>query len=129
MKKLVSGIMIVMIMFSLVACGSKVDKNDPILGTWNISSIEVAGQVMDLEALNVNKDAVKLEVKADGKFSLDSIDPADITSTVTVEGTWTNKDGVYTFTAEGAGTAVTLSEDGKTLSMEEDGSKLSFSKS
>ena len=67
--------------------------------------------------------ALTLEIKEDGKFVLDM---TAFDESMSEEGTWEEKDGKLTLTADEV--PVEASLDGDTITIEEDGSKMVFKK-
>lgn len=129
MKKIASVAVVVLLVFSLVACSGG---SDPIQGEWKLSSIGTMGIEFTLEEItqmlgNEAMGDVKLTVNKDGTFSMDMLDPAtgDVT---TGEGTWTKDGESYILAAEGDNISATLAEDGKTLTLEADGTTMKFTK-
>ncbi|MCI8514586.1 MAG: hypothetical protein HFI93_08200 [Lachnospiraceae bacterium] len=127
-SKLLCMTLVLMMVFSLAACGKKTSKSSAA-GTYNLQEISAAGITMNMEDLKATLgDAAKdltfaIVLGEDGKFSLDmtAFDPS-----LSLEGTWEEKDGSIALTADGETINAPL-KDG-TLTLEADGTSMTFKK-
>lgn len=127
-SKLLCMTLVLMMVFSLAACGKK-DSGSSAAGTYNLQEISVAGVTMNLEDLKATLgDAAKdlsfaIVLEEDGKFSLDmtAFDPS-----MSLEGTWEEKDGSVELTVDGETISAPL-KDG-VLTLEAEGTSMTFKK-
>lgn len=127
-SKLLCMALVLMMVFSLAACGKK-DSGSSAAGTYNLQEISASGVTMNMEDLKASLgDAAKdldfaIVLGEDGKFSLDmtAFDPS-----MSLEGTWEEKDGSIELTVDGETISASL-KDG-VLTMEEEGTSLTFKK-
>ena len=93
MKKLLSVMLAAAMILSLAACGSsggydeKAEK-DELVGTWKAVSAKYNGEDYDIPVITI-------EAREDGTFTF------TVGESTPSEGTWTNDNGSYTFTAIG----------------------------
>lgn len=125
MKKLLSGILILVLALCLVACGG-----DAAVGKYGFSHMEGMGMTLDaeaLEAFGIDASGFMLEMKADGTFAMKAMVDGE---TESAEGTWEKSGDGYTMTIDGE--AVSASYDAKektmTLTMEGDDGTVVFKK-
>lgn len=123
--------MALVLVFSFAGCGGGKSK---AIGSYELETIEAEGMTINMEDLlslaagagveGVDEDtALTLEIKEDGKFVLDM---TAFDASMSEEGTWEEKDGKLTLTADDV--PVEASLDGDTITIEEDGSKMVFKK-
>lgn len=127
-SKLLCMAMVLMMVFSLAACGKK-DSGSSAAGTYNLQEIAAAGVTMNIDDLKESLgDAaadlnLSLILNEDGKFTLDmtAFDP-----TMSMDGTWEEKDGSIELTVDGETVSATY-KDG-TITLEESGTSMTFKK-
>ncbi|MDL2235953.1 hypothetical protein LJC07_07420 [Christensenellaceae bacterium OttesenSCG-928-L17] len=69
MKKGISILLALMLVFSLAACGGGGKSDDPNVGKWNAVSASMLG--LDMGIADLFEGGVTLELKSNGKFTLD----------------------------------------------------------
>lgn len=131
MKKRITLLMMAMVMVLtiLAGCSSKTSKpaaEDPIIGTWNITTIEMGGESLNFEdfaaQLGEGEAAVEFYIAftAEGKFNMVAMEE-------TAEGTWASKgDGKYETTTDGVKEELAIT-DGKIV-IEDEEIKMVFEK-
>lgn len=131
MKKRVTLLMMAMLMVLtiLAGCSSKGSKpaaDDPIIGTWEIKTIEMEGVSLDFKEfaaqLGEGEEAVEFFIAftADGKFNMAAMEEK-------AEGTWTAKgDGKYETSTDGVKEELAIT-DGKIV-IEDEEIKMVFEK-
>ncbi len=89
-KKLLLSLMVLVVIFSLVACGG----GSKFVGEWQSVAIEENGKKYEGEYMGQTlNNLMQLEIKKDSTLVLKDMG-------FSVEGTWSEKDGVGTFTVE-----------------------------
>ena len=128
MKKVVSGILVVVLLFSLAACGGK-GGSDPIVGNWKIDTVSMNGQEVELSALAAFGLDIKswdINCKADGTLSM-SVEMFGVKEDA--EGTWTLKEGTtYELASDGTPMDVTVADGKLTLEDPATGMGINFKK-
>ena len=126
--KIISLALVLVCMLGLVACGGG---GSDVSGTYKLQSVEMAGMSVNLEdlatALGESMDDLKvnLELKSDGKFSLDL---SDLDPTLVMDGTYKASGKTVTLTDEdGESLIATLDGDTLTMTEEADGVTASMS--
>ena len=129
--KVATFMMVLVLALSFAGCGGGKSK---AIGSYKLETIEAEGMTINMEDLlslaagagveGVDEDtALTLEIKEDGKFVLDM---TAFDESMSEEGTWEEKDGKLTLTADEV--PVEASLDGDTITIEEYGSKMVFKK-
>ena len=122
------GMMLVLICaISLVACGG--GKKSDAAGTYKLESVSVGGVTMTMDDLastmgeaGVELD-MSLELKADGKFTLDM---AALDENMSMEGTWKDKGKTIDLTADGD--TLSAAYENGTITLEAEGTSMTFKK-
>ena len=87
MKKIIALLVAVLLLFSLAACGGKVDSSDPNQGLWKAKSGEMMGLSMEVE--DFFGEGFTIELQSNGKCAL-NVDGSK------ANGTWTLENGAFT---------------------------------
>lgn len=106
-----------------VGCGGS-NADDPIVGTWELTGVEAAGQTLTIEQFMQASGSAKtptFEFTGDNKVNVKDL------GTVDGSGEWEVKDGKYTVT-DSSGTAIECSIVENKLEMEVSSIKLTFEK-
>lgn len=102
-KWLVTLMMFAAMIFAIAGCGKKAES--AVVGTWTVTSIEINGETLDWKEFQgmlnggdktaeENNADLEMTIDKDGKFSTKFGEETN-------EGTWTEKDGVYTLDEDG----------------------------
>ena len=83
MKRFLSKLIIIAMLFTISSCGKKDD--DPNVGTWNAATITMAGEVREIKDMFFV--GISLELKSNGKLDLDRDGEKD-------KGAWTFNNGL-----------------------------------
>ncbi len=119
-KKILVILMIIAVVFSLVACSSDKSSGSEFVGEWQSVAIEEDGKKYESEYMNnFIKGMMQLEVKKDSTLIVKDMD-------FSAEGTWSEKDGVATFTVDGD--SINGKIINKQLVLDESGFKIFFDK-
>lgn len=124
MKKTVTVLLAVLLVFAMAACtsnggsGAAGDSNTAA-GTYKMKSMSMAGVQVDMEtlatAVGLSIDDLKIELKDGGDFTMTMLSAEE---SVTVNGTWTLD-----------GTKLSMTAEGDTMEATLDGTKLTISDS
>lgn len=131
-KKWMGKILVLMLVLAcvmgLTACGGK----SKAVGKYDLESMETEGMTINVQdmldtlsesGVEMNVEIV-LDLKEDGTFTLDM---AALDESQSDQGTWEEKDGIVTLSAED-GEPIDATLEGDTLTLEEDGEKMVFKK-
>lgn len=127
MKKVISVVMVIAILFSFAACGGGGGKDEPVVGNWQLTGANFAGQeitIDDFESIGMGDTSIELKVSGDGKFTMSVTAFGESESE---SGKWSKNGDSYELDLDGEVQTVTINSDGN-LIMEESGVELIFSK-
>ena len=134
MKKVVSGVLVIMLALALVACsnggGGAAGGADPAIGKYVFESMEMSGMSIDasaFESMGMDPNLISLEIKEDGNFSLSMADPST-GATENESGTWKQNGSNYDLTSSGSTISAAFDASAGTMTIEEEGIKMVFKK-
>ncbi len=120
MKKVLSGVLVVLVLVALVACGS----NAPVVGTWKLDSVSAFGQEFSVaefsELSEQDMSAIEMEIKSNGTATLSL--PGDDGGTAK----WKEVDGGYEISDSTMTAPLVYDADSDTVSMEISGVTMIF---